>query len=125
LSESVVETFFGLVILLFVVAMFTVAKPKSGSGTLARKLCIANAIGWLILLPLSSSGSPPQFLIPGLLFWLINTVLMPASVVALVVSLKERTERTGYLLVTSTYVAINIVVLFIVPLAWVVIGSER
>jgi hypothetical protein len=82
-------------------------KPVSGGGRLSLKFCIANAVGWLIILQLSGTGHPPPFLFPTLLFWLLNLVLLPATAVSLWVSYKQREERTFYLAAASTYVAMN------------------
>lgn len=109
-----------LIILLFGFFFFITARPVSGGGKLSFKLCIANAIGWLIVLPLSTKGHPPPFLIPAVLIWLINLVLLPAAAFALWSSYKERDESHRYLAIASTYVALNVVVLFAVPLIWLV-----
>ena len=108
-----------LIILLFGF-FFTTARPVSGGGKLSFKLCIANAIGWLIVLPLSAKGHPPPLLIPAVLIWLINLVLLPAAAFALWSSYKERDESHRYLAIASTYVALNVMVLFAVPLIWLV-----
>jgi hypothetical protein len=110
---------------MFATASLSLAKPVSGGGTLSRKLCIANAIGWLIILPLSSTGHPPPFLIPTVLFWLINLVLLPAAAIALWVSHKQSEERIPYLVIASTYVAMNFVILFVVPFVWVLREAIR
>ena len=117
-SELVTKIIGFVIVILFVFVCLCVVKPVSGGGRLSLKLCIANAVGWLIILPLSSVGHPPPFLIPTVLFWIINVILLPAAAIALWVSHKEREERMPYLAVASTYVAMNLVVLFVVPFVW-------
>jgi hypothetical protein len=119
MAELIVRIIAFLAFLIFVFVSLRLIKPMSTGGKLARKLCIANAVGWLIILPLSTTGHPPPFLFPTILFWLVNLVLLPATASAVWVSYKERAERTLYLAVASTYVAMNAVVLFVVPLVWV------
>ena len=104
--------------IVFVSLSLTLTKPVSDGGRLARKLCIANAIGWLFILPLSSKGHPPPFLIPAILFWLINLVLIPASAIALWTSHKKREEGFPFVAVASVYIGINLVTLFVVPVVW-------
>ena len=120
MAELIVRVIAFLALLIFVFVSLRLIKPMTGGGRLARKLCIANAVGWLIILPLSTTGHPPTFLFPTILFWLINLVLLPATAIALWVSHKEREERALYLATASTYVAVNAVILFVVPLVWVV-----
>ena len=54
-----------------------------------------------------------------ILFCLANLVLLPAAFFALWRSHKEREERIPFVAVASTYIALNLVVLFVVPFAWV------
>ncbi len=107
----------------FVYISLRLVKPVSWGGTLSRKLCIANAAGWLIILPFSTVGHPPPFLIPTLVFWLINLVLLPTAAIALWMSHRE--ERSPYMLVASTYVAVNMFILFGVPLVWILREARR
>lgn len=120
MPELVARLIAFVAVLIFVFVCLRLIKPVSGGGRLSRKLCIANAVGWLIILPLSTTGHPPPFLFPMALFWLINLVLLPATAIALWVSHKEREERALYLATASMYVALNAVVLFVVPFVWVV-----
>lgn len=112
-------TIAGLVAL-FIAACFRWVKPVSDCGRLSRKLCLVNALGWILLLPLSGTGHPPPFFFPALLFWLINLPLLPAATVALWICRKGRDEKSSYLAVASAYVVMNVAVLFIVPLFWLV-----
>jgi hypothetical protein len=118
MSEIFARILISVLVVMFVAVSISLAKPVSSGGTLSRKLCLANAVGWLIILPLSSTGHPPPFLIPTILFWLINLVLLPAAAIALWVSHREREERMVYLSVASSYVAMNFIVLFVVPFVW-------
>ena len=122
MSELIFRILIGVAAIVFVVLSLTLTKPVSGGGRLARKLCIGNAVGWLFILALGSKGHPPPFLIPALLFWLINLVLLPAAVIALWTSIKEREERFPFLAVAVMYIVVNIVVLFGVPFVWVLTG---
>jgi hypothetical protein len=124
-AELVARIIAFLAVLIFVFVCLRLIKPVSGGGRLSLKLCIANAVGWLIILPLSTTGHPPPFLFPTVLFWLINLVLLPATAIALWVSHKEREERALYIATASTYVAMNAIVLFVVPLVWVVREATR
>jgi len=123
-SDLIIRLLIGLVVILFVSASLTLTKPVSDGGRLARKLCIANAAGWLFLLFLPSTGHPPAILIPMVLFWLANLVLLPAAGFALWTSHKGREERIPYLSIASGYVVINIVVLFVIPVAWLLRESS-
>jgi len=51
----------------------------------------------------------------GGLLWLLNLPLLIATITALLVALKSRQENPIYLTVTITYVLLNVVVLWIVP----------
>ena len=106
--------------LLFISISFGVIKPSSDSGRLSRKLSLINAIGWLILLPLPDKGHPPLILFPLVLFWLANLVLVPAAIIALWVSHRDGEEKLRYLLLAGTYVALNLIFLFAIPLLWFV-----
>jgi hypothetical protein len=117
-TELIVRIIAFPALLIFVFVILRLIKPVSAGGSLARKLSIANAVGWLIILPLSTTGHPPPFLFPTILFWLINLILLPATAIALWVSHKEREERADFVAVASAYVAVNAVVLFVVPLIW-------
>ncbi len=110
---------------MFVSISLVLTKPVSGGGRLARKLCVANGVGWLIILPLSTTGHPPPFLTPTVLFWLINLGLRPAAAIALWVSHKNREERISYLAVASSYIAMNLVILFVGPFVWVLREASR
>ena len=119
MSELTTRIFICVVVIVFLSSLI-LAKPVSDGGRLARKLCIANAVGWLFILPLSSTGHPPPFLIPTALFWLINLVLLPAAAFALWASYKEREERIPYLAVASSYIMVNSAILFVIPIVWLV-----
>jgi hypothetical protein len=62
----------------FIVTLLAFIKPHSAGVKLIRKLCFVHAAGWLVILLFSSEGHPPGFLIPLILFWLLNLVLLPA-----------------------------------------------
>jgi len=54
------------------------------------------------------------------LFWLLNLGLLPAAVFALWASYKEREERIPYLAVASSYIMVNLAVLFVIPIVWLI-----
>ena len=120
MSETLTRILIGVMAVTFVAVSVVLLKPVSGGGRLARKLCIANAVGWFFILPLSTTGHPPAFLFPTILFWLINLVLLPAAAFALWTSYKDREENVPFLGVASSYVVLNIVLLFVVPLLMLV-----
>ena len=100
---------------LYILSLFLV-KPASEGGKLTRKLCIVNALGWIVIMPLPTTGHLPAYLIPMFLFWLVNLVLLPSAAIALWTSYKEGEERTSYLAITSSYVAMNFLILIIYPI---------
>jgi hypothetical protein len=122
-SESIARILICLIVIAFISVSLSLAKPVSDGGKLSHKLCIANALGWLAILPLSNRGHPPPFLIPMIFFWLINLVLLPSAAIALWVGHKEREERVRYFAVGVAYVAMNVLVLFIVPFIWLLTNA--
>lgn len=118
MSESIIRILAGIVVISFVSAFLTLTTPGSNGGRLARNLCIANAAGWIVILLLPDEGHPPLWLIPGILFWLTNLVLLPAAAFSLRSSYKDREEKTPFLAVASSYIAINLAVFFVIPLVW-------
>ena len=111
--------------MLFLIVCLLWKKPVSDCGKLSFKLCLVNALGWFIIVPLSGSGHPPPFLFPALLFWLVNLPLLPATVIALWVCRKDREEKAAYLAVAWAYVVMNIVILFVLPLAWLICEASH
>jgi hypothetical protein len=108
-----------LMAVLYLLSLLLV-KPVSEGGRLTRKLSIANAVGWIVIMPLPTTGHLPAYLIPMFLFWLTNLVLLPSAAIALWMSYREREERTSYLAVTSSYLALNSLILIIYPIFWAV-----
>lgn len=127
MTESVIKVSIFTAAPLFLIVCMLWKRPLSGGGKLSLKLCAVNAAGWLLLmlLPFSESGHPPAWLFPTLLFWLVNLPLIPTAAVALWVCYKGREERPSYLAIASAYVGINVVVLFILPLVWLIRASSR
>ena len=122
--SELVTIFISLSVVLLFLCSLVLTKPISSGGKLSRKLCIVNAVGWIAILPLSSQGHPPPWLIPLIIFWLANLVLLPAAISALWVGHKDGEERHGYLAVAAAYLALNIVVLFVVPSIWVLSNAR-
>jgi hypothetical protein len=54
-----------------------------------------------------------------------HLVLLPATAIALCVGHKKREERVLYLVIASMYVALNAVVLFVIPFVLVVREARR
>lgn len=125
MPELVIRILIGVVAVLFIALSLTLIQPVSDGGRLTRKLCIGNAAGWICILPLSTRGHPPPFLFPALLFWLINLVVLPAAATALWNSHKGREELLPFVAVASTYIAINVMVLFVVPVVLLLYGASR
>ena len=125
MNELFAKVFIFLVVLLFASACFSLARPVSSGGRLSLKLCIANAVGWLLILPMSDAGHPPPSLIATAFFGLINLVLIPAATVALWISYKEREERARYLAVAGAYITLNLLTLFVIPLVWLLSSASR
>lgn len=125
MSELLIRILIGVVVLTFICVALVVTGPVSSGGRLARKLCIANAVGWLCILPLSTTGHPPTFLFPMIIFWLVNLLLLPAAASALWASHKEREESVSYLAVASSYIVLNRILLFITPAVWLLREATR
>ena len=114
------ENFIALLVVIFAVTLLFITKPISASGRFALKLALVNAVGWLLILPLPDDGHPPLSLIGYGIFWLINLVLLPAATIALWLCYKEREEKKSYVAVAAAYLGLNFVVLFLIPLIWLV-----
>ncbi len=125
MSELFTKLAIATVVALFLAACIRWVKPVSDCGKLSRKMCFVNALGWVVLLPLSGSGHPPPVFFPALLFWLINLPLLPATAVALRVCRQSREENGSYLAIASVYVALNALALFVLPLAWLIVEARR
>ncbi len=119
-TETSVKILIGSIVITFLAISYLWKKPITDFGKISLKLCVLNAAGWLIVLPMSKEGHPPPFLFPALLFWLLNILLLPAAATVLWLSRKDGQERLSYLVVAATYVVINIVLLYILPLVGVI-----
>ena len=100
-------------------------RPVTTSGKYSFILSVVNALSWLIVLSLGTTGHPPPFLMIGLLLWLLNLPLLIANTTLLWVARKSREERRGYLIVGSTYLVLNIVALCILPLVLLLWSASR
>ena len=114
-----------VVVVLFASICLLVIKPVSAGGKLSLKLCLANACAWLVVLPLSDRGHPPPIVLGVALFWLINLPVLPAAATALWLSLKKQGETVAYVYIASTYVVLNLIVLFAIPIIWLVREASR
>jgi len=115
MSDSMLRILIAMIVVTFVAVCLGFTRPVSPGGRFSLKLALVNAAGWLIVLPLSDAGHPPPWLIGLAIFWLMNLVLLPAAMIALWVSYKGREERTNYLAVAGTYLCLNLIFLFLVP----------
>jgi hypothetical protein len=119
MKEEAAKIAGGLIVLLWVAALFLWAKPFSGYGRLSRALLAANAGGWLLLLSVAGvSGHPPPVLFWALLFWLLNLLLLPVTSTILWLCRKDAGERKSYLAVAFAYVVANVLALYVVPVSW-------
>ena len=91
-------------------------KAGDHNGKLSLWFCLGNVVSWLIILPISRSGHPPPGLMLGLLLWTLNLPLLIVTATLLWLTFKSHEEKPGYLLVASTYVLLNSLALYIVPL---------
>jgi CDP-diglyceride synthetase len=117
-SDLILKLLIALVVLGFAAACLFITRPASAAGKFSLKLALINGAGWLLLLPLPNDGHPPLWLVALAVFWLINLVLLPAATIALWMSFKEREEKTRYVAAAGSYLGLNFVVLFLVPLIW-------
>ncbi|MEO8435625.1 MAG: hypothetical protein ABI596_12075 [Pyrinomonadaceae bacterium] len=91
-------------------------RPITTNGKYSLILSAVNALSWFIVLPLETSGHPPPFLIVGYGLWLINVPLLIANATILWITRKSNEERRAYLIVASTYVVLNLLILCVLPL---------
>ena len=97
-------------------------RPVTDPGKLTLKLCLFNALGWLIVLPVPDTGHPPPFVLAALLFWLLNLLLMPVTATALWACRKEGEERVSFLWIAVGYVTANVLALYVLPLVILIRG---
>ena len=120
MSELGFRIAIALFLLLFAIACLVITRPISDGGKLSLKLILVNVAGWLLVLAMDSQGHPPPQLIVFVIFWLINLVLLPAAGVALWRSYGDREERMPYVAAASCYLAVNVGILFLMPLMWLI-----
>ena len=88
-------------------------------------LSVFNALSWVIVLSLGSSGHPPPYLMVGFVLWLINLPLLIANATLLWITRKSGEERRGYLIVGTTYLVLNILALCVLPLVLLLWSASR
>jgi hypothetical protein len=123
-TETAVKILMGSAVIIFLALGYLWKKPITDFGKISLKMCVVNAVGWFIILPLSDGGHPPQILFPALLFWLLNFLLLPAAATVLWLSRKDGQEKRAYLVAASIYVAMNVVMLYVVPLVGILWGVD-
>ena len=126
MTETWVKFLIASVVGVFLAVCYLWKRPLTDFGKISRRLCALNAVGWaIVLLPWSKKGHPPSLLFPIVIFWLLNFVLLPAIGLFLWMCRKDHQERKSYLATASIYLALNIIVLYIVPLIGLVLGTIR
>ena len=116
MADTWIRVLIGLTVSIFLALCYLCKTPLTDFGKISLRLCFFNAIGWFIILPFPERGSPLSWSFPALLFWLLNFILLPAIVVVLWMCRKDHEERKSYLAIASTYLALNVVLLYIFPL---------
>lgn len=123
MAEPWVKILIGLTVCVFLALCYLWRKPLTDFGKISLRLCVVNSVGWFIVLPFSESGHPPSWLFPTLLFGLLNLILLPAIAVVLWMCRKDQEERQSYLVIASTYVALNAVLLYIFPILGLIVDE--
>jgi hypothetical protein len=90
-------------------------RPVTDGGKFFWKLSLINVGSWIVVVPLPSRGHPPLQVIVGALLWLLNTPVLITLAIALMISFRSREERKLFLTVAAIYLALNMVLLWIVP----------
>jgi hypothetical protein len=90
-------------------------RPVTSTGRFVQRLSLGNVVSWLLLLPQGSRGDPPPIVIYGFVLWLINCPLLIVLMVALWMDYKERDENRVFLATATVYLAMNAVMMWIVP----------
>ena len=125
MAEPWVKILIGLTVCVFLVLCYLWKTPLTDFGKISLRLCVVNAIGWFVVLSFSERGHPPSWLFPTLLFWLLNFILLPAIAVVLWMCRKDQEERKSYLAIASTYLALNVVLLYIFPIVGLIFDETR
>jgi hypothetical protein len=113
-----------LIVLSFIVTSLGLLKPISDGGKLSLKLLLINALGWLLILPFPNDGHPPPALIALIFFWLLNCLVLPAATAALWTGYRKNEESNRFLALATIYLCLNFV-LFLIPIAWLILGATR
>ncbi len=116
MTDSTARIIILSVVVTFVAISCVWKRPVTYNGKLSLWFCLGNVVSWLIILPISRSGHPPPGLMLGLLLWTLNLPLLIVTATLLWLTFKSHEEKPGYLLVASTYVLLNSLALYIVPL---------
>jgi hypothetical protein len=124
-AEHWVKALIALTVCFFLALCYLWKKPITDFGKVSLRICVVNAVGWFIILPFDDRGHPPSFLFPTLLFWLLNLILLPAIAVVLWMCRRDREERKSYLAIASTYLALNVILLYIFPIVGLLLEETR
>ena len=124
-AEAWAKVLIGLTVCVFLALSYLWKYPLTDFGKMSWRLCVVNAVGWLIILPFSERGHPPSWLFPTLLFWLLNLILLPAIAVVLWMCRKDQQERKSYLAIAPTYLAPNVLLLYIYPIVGIILEQTH
>jgi hypothetical protein len=98
-------------------------RPATGTGRFFFKLSLVNVASWIILLPLSSRGHTPPLVIYGTLLWFINSPLLIVLAITLWMDFKERDENKVFLRTATTYLIMNVLVMWLIPSVLLIFAS--
>lgn len=110
-----VKVLIGLTVALLLLLCYLWKKPQTDFGKMSLRLCLVNAVGWFVLLPLSNKGHPPTIVLGAFVFWPLNLILLPVIALLLWICHKDQKENKSYLVIASIYVTLNVVLLYVVP----------
>jgi hypothetical protein len=125
LAETWVKVLIGLTVVVFLALCYLWKTPRTDFGKISLRLCVVNAVGWLVVLPLSNKGHPPSWVLGIMVFWLVNLILLPSIAVLLWICRKDQQERRSYLALASIYVALSVVLLYILPIVGLILEETR
>ncbi|MEO6392534.1 MAG: hypothetical protein ABIP75_11825 [Pyrinomonadaceae bacterium] len=94
--------------------------PVTAGGWFSLALCMINVLGWYAVALFPDQGHPPLSLFPSVFFWFFNILLLPTIGVSLWMLHIEKEERAAFITIASIYFALNVTVLYLLPLEIVV-----
>lgn len=94
--------------------------PVTAGGWFSFALCVINGLGWYAVVFMPDQGHPPISLFPSVFFWFANILLMPSAAAALWMCHIDKDEGPAFLSISGIYVALNVTVLYLLPLELVI-----